>query len=183
MLYCDAKYSDILWGSSHVYCCYFPCAVRLPKFSAWTLQCNNQTAIIWGGVAVFVAFSQVEIFQEKQRILQQFNLCLSNKPKKAFIRSFDTNNSTQSLTRMYSHTSNESLYRLHGAKISWRPTLGGVSYQFGLFNFSTKVPMFFSLFAKTTCSKWQQKVGQFYLNNELSCEGSFLLLVSDTFFQ
>ena len=108
---------------------------------------------MWIGVAVFVNFSQVEVFQEKQGILQQINLCLSNKPKKACIRFFDINNSIQDLTRMCNHTTIESLYRLHGAKISWRPTLGEVSYQFGLFNFSTKVQMFFWLFAKTTCSK------------------------------
>ena len=43
---------------------------------------------------------QVDVFQEKQGILQQLNLCLSNKPKKTCIRPCDTNNSSQSLTRM-----------------------------------------------------------------------------------
>ena len=37
---------------------------------------------------------QVDVFQEKQGILQQINLCPSNKPKKACTRPCDTNNST-----------------------------------------------------------------------------------------
>ena len=56
--------------------------------------------------------------------------------KKACIRSRDTNNSTQSLTRMYHHTATESLYHLHGAKIRWTPTLVEVSYRFGFICFS-----------------------------------------------
>ena len=43
---------------------------------------------------------QVDVFHKKQGILQQIKLCQSNKPKKAFIWPFDTNSSTQSLTRM-----------------------------------------------------------------------------------
>ena len=37
---------------------------------------------------------------------------------------------TQNLTRKYHHTASESLYlyRLCGAKISWTPTLVGMSY-------------------------------------------------------
>ena len=62
-------------------------------------------------------------------------LCPSNKPKKACIRPCDTNNFTQSLTRKYYHTATESLYRLCGEKISWAPTLAGVSYQFGFVPF------------------------------------------------
>ena len=42
--------------------------------------------------------------------------------KKACIRPCDTNNSTQSLTRMYQHIATESRYRLRGMKISWTPT-------------------------------------------------------------
>ena len=53
-----------------------------------------------------------------------------------YIAVCDTNNSTQSLTLMYHHTATESLYHLHGVKISWTPTLAGVSYQFGFFCFS-----------------------------------------------
>ena len=37
---------------------------------------------------------------------------------------------------MYHHTTTESLYHLHVVKISWTPTLAGVSYQFGFFCFS-----------------------------------------------
>ena len=45
--------------------------------------------------------------------------------KKACIRPCDTNNSTQSLTRIYLHTGTESLYRVHGAKITWTLILAG----------------------------------------------------------
>ena len=80
---------------------------------------------------------QVDAFQDKQGILQQINLCPLNKPKKkTCIRPGDTNNSTQSLTRMYHHTATESLHHLRGAKISRTPTLAGVSYQFGFIRFS-----------------------------------------------
>ena len=54
--------------------------------------------------------------------------------KKACIRSCDTNNFTQILTRKYHHTATESLYRLCGAKTNWTSTLG-VSYQFGFVHF------------------------------------------------
>ena len=78
---------------------------------------------------------QVDVFQEKQGILQQIILCSSNKPKKVCIRPSDTNNFTQSLTRKYHHSATESLYCLCGAKISWTLTLAGVSYQFGFVHF------------------------------------------------
>ena len=55
--------------------------------------------------------------------------------KKACISPCDTNNFTQSLTRKYHHTATESLYRLCDEKISWTPTLAGVSYQFGFVPF------------------------------------------------
>ena len=57
------------------------------------------------------------------------------KAKKTSIRSFDTNNFTQSLTRKYHHTATESLYCLCDEKISWTPTLAGVSYQLGFVPF------------------------------------------------
>ena len=41
MFHFDAKYLDILWRCSHVYCYLFPCTDRLLKFSASTLQYNN----------------------------------------------------------------------------------------------------------------------------------------------
>ena len=37
---------------------------------------------------------------------------------------------------MYNHTATESQYRLCGVKISWTPTLAGVSYQIGFIRFS-----------------------------------------------
>ena len=78
---------------------------------------------------------QVDVFQEKQGILQQIILCPSNKPKKACIRPCDTNNFTQSLTRKYHHTATESLYCICGAKISWTPTSAGVSYHLSFVRF------------------------------------------------
>ena len=74
---------------------------------------------------------QVVVFQEKQGILQQINICPSNKPKKACIRPCDINNSTQSLTSIYHHTATEGLYRLCVAKVSWTSMLAEVPYQFG----------------------------------------------------
>ena len=59
---------------------------------------------------------QVDVFQKKQGILQQINVCPSNKPKKACIRPCDTNNSTLSLTNMPYHTATESPYHLCGCK-------------------------------------------------------------------
>ena len=79
---------------------------------------------------------QVDVFQEKQGILQQIILCPSNKPKKACIRPCDTNTFTRSLTRKYHHTAIESLYHLCGEKNSWTTTLAGVFYQFGFVPFS-----------------------------------------------
>ena len=62
---------------------------------------------------------QVYAFQEKLCVLQQINLCPSNKlKKKTCIRPCDRNNSTQILRRMYYHTAPETLNRLGGAKIS-----------------------------------------------------------------
>ena len=63
-----------------------------------------------------LSFLQVDVFQKKQGILQQINLCPSNKPKKACIRPCDTNNSTLILTNMPYHTATESPYHLCGCK-------------------------------------------------------------------
>ena len=70
------------------------------------------------GLPSLLPLLQVDVFQEKQGILQQIILCSSNKPKKVCIRPSDTNNFTQSLTRKYHHSATESLYCLCGAKIS-----------------------------------------------------------------
>ena len=96
---------------------------------------------------------QVDVFQEKQGILQQIILCPSNKSKEACIRPCDTNNFTQRLTRKYHHTATESLYRQCDAKINWTPTLTGVLYQFGCVRFpiclQCKIsgPSIFSIFS------------------------------------
>ena len=81
--YCYAKHSDILWGSSHVYYYLFPYTARLYTISAWTLQHYNQRATLW-------SFLQVDAF-----LLTVVS---------AAIITCDTNKSTQSLTRMYHHT-------------------------------------------------------------------------------
>ena len=137
VFYCDPKQSDILRGSSPVYC-YIIISLHsqtrnfLPK---------HHNAIIKEHLCVegqpsLLPLLQVDVFRQKQGILQQVILCPSNKPKKASIRRFDTNNFTQSLTRKYHHTAaTESLYRLCHEKISWKPTLAGVSYQFGFVPF------------------------------------------------
>ena len=101
-------------------------------------QCNTKIKQQLCGeeLPVLLTLLQVDVFQEKQDILQQINLCQSNKPEKACIRSCDTNLSSQSVTRIYHHTATESLYRLCGAEISSTPSLAGVFYQFGLICFS-----------------------------------------------
>ena len=109
VFYCDTKHSDILGWSSHVYC-----YILVSLHS----QIRN--------------FLMFRCFQQKQGILQQIILCPSNKPKKACIRSFDTNNFTQSPTRKYHCTATESLYCLCDEKISWTPILEvqeGTKYQ------------------------------------------------------
>ena len=97
--------------------------------------CLN-TALCGEELPSLLPLLQVDVFQEKLGILQLIILCLSNKPKKTYIKTWDTNNSTQSLTRMYHHTSTESLHRLCGAKISRPPTLARATYQFGFIRFS-----------------------------------------------
>ena len=94
-------------------------------------HCNTivKQQLCRGGLPSLFPLLQVGVLQGKQGIMQQIKLCPSKKPKKACIRPCDTNNSTQSITRMYHHTA--SLYRQRSAKVSWTPTLAGVSYQFG----------------------------------------------------
>ena len=61
---------------------------------------------LWGQeLPSLLPLLQADVFQEKQGTLQQIKLCSSNKPgKKACIKPCGTNNSTQSITRMYQHT-------------------------------------------------------------------------------
>ena len=87
------------------------------------------------GLPFLLPLLQVDVFQEKQGILQKIILCPSNKPKKVCIRPCGTNNFIQSLTRKYHHTATEGHYRLCGAKISKTLTLAGVSYQFAFVGF------------------------------------------------
>ena len=128
MFYCAAKHSDILWGFSlFIVTCFLSqpdCRNVLPE------HCNViiKQQLCGEELSSLLPLLQVDSFQEKQGILQQIKLYLSNKPKKVCIRPCDTNNSTQSLTRMYHHTATEILYCLHGPKISCIPTLAGVSY-------------------------------------------------------
>ena len=86
---------------------------------------------MWGEVPIFAAFAPSWCFS----IEAVNHLCPSNKPKKACIRSCDTNNFTQSLTRKYHHTATESLYCLCDEKISWASTLAGLSYYLASFLF------------------------------------------------
>ena len=115
------------------------------------------------GLPSSLSLLQVDAFQEKQGILQQIILCSLNKRKKAFIRPCDTNNFTQSLTRKYHHTATESLYHLFGAKISWTPTLAGVSYQFGFVPFPIPLQCkicgssVFSIFFSWSFTSWSKK--------------------------
>ena len=77
---------------------------------------------------------QVDVFRENQGILQQSSQAYQTSQKK-LASGLDTNNFTQSLTTKYHHTATESLYQLCGAKISWTPTLAGVSQQFSFVRF------------------------------------------------
>ena len=77
---------------------------------------------------------QVDVFRETQCILQQSSQAHQTSQKK-LPSGLDTNNFTQNLTTKYHHTAAESLYQLCGAKISWAPTLAGVSQQIGFVRF------------------------------------------------
>ena len=85
MFYCYAKHSDILQGSSDAYRYLFPCTARWYAFSAGTLQYDNETLTLW-------TLLQVDAF-----LLTVVSAC---------IKPCDTNNSTQSLTRMCHHYCN-----------------------------------------------------------------------------
>ena len=64
------------------------------------------------GFPSLLPWLQADVFQQKQGILQQIIYAHQTSQKKACIRTCDTNNFTQSLTRKYHHTTTESLYRL-----------------------------------------------------------------------
>ena len=134
VFYCDAKHIDILRGSSKK--CYILVSLHsqtrnfLPKHHNTIIKqhsCGEGSSLLF--------LLQVDVFQQKQGVLQQIILCPSNKSKRACIRPFDTNNFNESLTRKHHHTATDSLYRLCDEKISWTPILAGVSYQFGFVSF------------------------------------------------
>ena len=135
VFYCDVKHLDTSCGSSHVYCYIIVSLHSLAQTINFLPKDNNaiiREHLCGEGLLSLFLCSKLMFFQQKQGILQQVILCPSNKPKIASIRRFDTNNFTQSLTRKYHHTAaTESLYRLCHEKISWKPTLAGVPYQFG----------------------------------------------------
>ena len=86
------------------------------------------------GLPSFLPLLQVDVFQEKQGILQQIIPCPSNKPKKACIRP-STDNFTQSLATSTTILLLEVYIIYVVQKISWILTLAGVSYQFGFVSF------------------------------------------------
>ena len=91
---------------------------------------------MWGGVAIFVVFAPSWCFSIAAGYIVANHPMPIKQARKTCIRPFDTNNFTQSLSRKYHHTATESLYRLCDEKISWTPTLAGVSYQFTFVPFS-----------------------------------------------
>ena len=76
----------------------------------------------------FCLCSKLILFKRSRLYCSKSSYTYQTSQKKVCIRPSDTDNSTQSLTRMYHHTATEILYGLHGAKISCIPTLAGVSY-------------------------------------------------------
>ena len=65
-------------------------------------HCNAiiKQQLCWEGLPPQLRLLQVDAFQGKQGILQQIILSPSSKPKKTCIRPCDTNNSTQSYTKV-----------------------------------------------------------------------------------
>ena len=63
------------------------------------------------------------MFFKRRRVIYSSNSTYAHQTnqKKNCIRPCDTNNSSQSLTRMYRHTATENIHRLNGAKISRPP--------------------------------------------------------------
>ena len=116
------------------------CLLILVSLHSETVEifCLNPAILIAGrSCHLCFVYSKLDFFQDKHDILQQIDLMfIKQAKKKACIRPCDTNNFTQSLARIYLHTATESLYRLHGAKISWTPILAA----------HIKLPIFVFLF-------------------------------------
>ena len=83
---------------------------------------------MWRGVTIFIASAPSWFFSREAGYIAANQAIPIKQAKKVCIRPYDTNNSTQSLTKMYHHTATETLYGLDGAKINCIPTLAGVSY-------------------------------------------------------
>ena len=103
VFYCDAKHSGILFicNLSYIQLINFftqpDCRNFLPE------HCNTIIKLDLCGEELpsLLPLLQGEVFQGKQGILQQINICPSNaSQKKACIKPCYTNNSNQSLTRM-----------------------------------------------------------------------------------
>ena len=136
MFCCDAKHSDVLRWSSHIYC-YILTSLHsqtrnfLPKHHNTIIKqhlCGERLHLCCL-CSKLIFFNRNRVYCSKASYDHQAS------QKKACTRPFDTNNYTQSLTRKYHHTRTESLYRLCDEKISWTPTLAGVSYQFDFVRF------------------------------------------------
>ena len=124
---------SIVMQNIHIYFMRFQsCLLILVPLHSETVEifCLNPAILIAGrSCHLCFAYSKLELFSRQAWYIA------ANQPyvhqtsqKKACIRPCDTNNFTQSLTRKYHHTATESLYRLCDEKISWAPTLAGVSY-------------------------------------------------------
>ena len=86
------------------------------------------------GLPSLLPLHQADVFQQKQGILQQIIYAHQTSQKK-LASGLVIQIISPSLERKYHHTGTESLYPLCGEKISWAPTLAGVSYQFGFVPF------------------------------------------------
>ena len=132
---------SIVMQNIHIYFMGFQsCLLILVSLHSETVEifCLNPAILIAGrSCHLCFVYSKLDFFQDKHDILQQIDLMfIKQAKKKACIRPCDTNNFTQSLARIYLHTATESLYRLHGAKISWTPILAA----------HIKLPIFVFLF-------------------------------------
>ena len=135
VFYCEVKHSDILRGSSHVYCYLVPCTDRLEIFSLNTAIQQLNSNYVGRGFRLCCYCSKLMFLNRSRVYCSKLSYAHQKSQKKACIRSYDTNNFIQILTRKYHHTATESLYRPCGEKISWTSTLAGVSYQFGFVPF------------------------------------------------
>ena len=113
----------------------FTCFLTQPDCRNFLSEhCNTIIKLQLCGEGLLLPLLQVDVFQEKQGILQQIILCPSNKPRKACIRP-STDNFAQSLATSTTILQLEVYIVYVVQKISWILTLAGVSYQFGFVSF------------------------------------------------